>query len=348
MPVTQQRIMAILNYSKRLSNLQSRRYDRELNESIISKSFSTSGLPDNIKYFLESMKPIDKKYNDRTILAADRIMKHLEDGFGLHFGRAYRKQGSVPTRTNIKAHSDIDLLTIIDRYVYQDPSRPNTNPYTFSSPPDDIKLLRKQALEILRDIYDEVDDSNEKCITVFNKALWRKIDVVFCFWYNTEEYERTSNEYYRGIKFKASSLTPDYPFAHLYQVNQKGDATMDGARRAIRLLKTLKADSDNDLELLKGFQLTSVIHSMDNNLLYYRPGKDIDIAQAVSGHLNVIINNPDYRTSIQSPNGCEKPFGDSMIVKDLRLLKEDLDTLIEDASKEIRGSWSVKNALVTY
>lgn len=340
--------MAVLNYSQRLSNLQNRKFDRELNESLTSRSFSSRDIPDNIKYLLESMRPIDKKYNDKTILAAERVMNHLESKLNLHFQRAYRRQGSVQTKTNIKAHSDIDLLTIIDRYFYLSPQIPNLYPYTASSPSDDIKLLRSQSLEILKDIYDDVDNSNEKCISVFNKSLWRKIDIVFCFWYNTEEYNKAGNEHYRGVKFKAESINPDFPFAHLNNVNYKGDATADGSRRGIRLLKTLKADSEKELRLLKGFQLTTIVHSMENSLLYYNTGKDIDIAQAISSQLDIIINSSEYRNSISSPNGLEYPLSDYSIVAELESLKSDLDTLINDARGELSRSWVVKNALATY
>ncbi|TWF39618.1 hypothetical protein FHW36_10555 [Chitinophaga polysaccharea] len=340
--------MAVLNYTKRLSNLKDRRFDKELNELFASRSFSSNEIPDNLKYLLESMRPIDKKYNDRTVLAADRVMNHLEANLKLHFSRAYKRQGSVQTNTNIKVHSDVDLLTVIDKYHYIDPRLPNLNPYTASDPSSDIKDLRSMSYHTLNGIYDYVDNSNEKCISIFNKSLNRKVDVVFCFWYNSEEYQRTSNEHYRGIKFKASSIVADYPFAHLNNVNYKGDVTRDGARRGIRLLKTLKADSEPELNLLKGFQLTSIVYSMQDSLLYYTPGKDLDIAKAISSHVGYVIDNPLYRKGVKSPNGLEYPLSSDDIVPELRLLKSDLDTLTEDVQKELSTSWRVSGMLNSY
>ena len=69
-----QQDMAIQNYTQRLANLQSRKFDRELNESLISKSFSSTDIPDNVKYMVESMRPIDNKYNEKTIEAAKRAI----------------------------------------------------------------------------------------------------------------------------------------------------------------------------------------------------------------------------------------------------------------------------------
>lgn len=345
--------MATLDYSKRLINLQNRKFDRELNESLISKSFSSKDLPDNIKYMVESMRPIEQKYNSKTILAAERVQKHLQDGFQLHFNRAFRTQGSVKTSTNIKVHSDIDLLTIIDKYFYPEVS--NGNNYTDSNPDDDIKELRRQATKILKDTYGEVDDTHEKCVSIFNKSLNRKVDIVFGFWYNTQDYERTkgdiNNEYYRGIylyKFPNGPKELDYPFAHLHQVNSKGNNTSDGSRRAIRLLKTLRADSDSELKNLKSFQLTTVIHSIENNILSYSPGAEISIVKAISDEMNKLIQDPIYRKSIKSPNGTEKPLAKDEIVPEIKKIKEDLDILIEDSAKEILNSQVIRKAILTY
>lgn len=346
--------MAKLNYTNRLTNLQSRRFDKELNESLISKSFSSRDLPDNIKYMIESMRSIDKKYNDRTIEAANRVQKHLEGGYDLHFGLAYRTQGSVTTGTNIKVHSDFDLLNIINRYFY--PEKSNGTDYTASDPDNDIKELRKQAIKILKGIYDEVDDSGEKSISIYNKSLSRKVDVVFGFWYNSIKYEEnksTDGEYYRGIylyKFPNGprNSSPDYPFAHIHQVNYKGDTTSDGSRKGIRLLKTLRADCENELNKLKSFQITSLVHNIENQKLQYTTGNELAIAQSISQEMSEIISKPEYRKTIKSPNGTEYPFSNDEIIPDVKRLKEDLDALIEDSAKEILNSQVIKKAILNY
>lgn len=326
--------------------MQARKFDGQLNESQISKSFNTREIPENLKYLVEATRKIDSKYNAKTVEAANRVQKHLEDGLNLHFRRAYRTQGSVITSTNIKVHSDFDLLTIVDRYHYHAPSVPVKSLYTFSEPSDDIKNLRTQSAKILKGIYDEVDDSGEKCISIFNKSLGRKVDVVFGFWYNTEKYEETNDEYYRGIKFSTTG-TPDYPFAHLYNVNYKGDSTLDGSRKAIRLLKNLKADSESKIDLLKGFHCTSLIHSIEDSLLKHPYSSELSLAKATSTELGKLIDNAAYRRSVLSPNKRETPFLKDEFASDLQLIKEDLDELIVDCSKEI-GSSAIQKALLSY
>lgn len=341
--------MAIKNYSQRLLNLQNRKFDAELNESLLSRSFSSRDIPENVKYLIESMRPIDKKYNEKTLEAALRVQKHLESGFNLHFNRAYKTQGSVRTGTNIKVHSDFDLLVIVDRYHYPQKSDPN-NVYTYSDPNEDIIELRKQSVKILKGIYDEVDDSGEKSISIFNKSLNRKVDIVFCFWYHSEKFEATKDEHYKGIylfKFPTRTRILDYPFATISNVNYKGDATINGSRRGIRLLKTLKADSDVKI-CLSSFQLTTIVHSIENELVKYTAGQELKIAQAMSKEIQNLITDSIYRKSVKSPNGIENPMEKDETVAELRKLKSDLDSLIEDSAKEILSSEVIKRAILTY
>lgn len=345
--------MATLDYTKRLANLQNRKFDRELNESLFSKSFSAKDLPDNVKYMVESMRSIDQNYNNKTIEAAARVEKHLQDGYKLHFNRAFRTQGSVKTRTNIKVHSDIDLLTIIERYYY--PEISNGIKYTESVPEEDIRELRKQSTEILKAVYDDVDDKGEKSISIFNKSLNRKVDVVFCFWYHSQKYEETKNErtddYYKGIylyKFPNGPKELDYPFAHIFQVNSKGDTTSDGSRRGIRLLKNLRADCETELKLLKSFQLTTIVHSIENSSLVYSAGNEINIAKTMSNEMGKLIQDPMYRKNIKSPNGRETPLAKDETVPELLRLKQDLDTLIEDTVKELLSSQIIRKSILTY
>lgn len=338
--------MATLNYTQRLNNLQARRFDRDLNESLLSKSFSRSDIPQDIKYLVEAMMPIPKKSTDRTLEAAGRVQKHLENGFDLKFSRAYRTQGSVMSNTHFKA-SDFDFLTIIDQYHYTGPGVPIISPYP-GVPSNDIAELRKQAVKIMKATYDEVDDSHDKCISIFNKALNRKVDIVFAFWYNTQEFNTSNDEFHRGVKFKVGQAQADFPFAHIRMVNNKGNYTSDGSRRGIRLLKNLREDSDVKIEKLKSFHLTSIVHAIENSLLYFVPGSEIKIAQVISSEMGKLLNDPAYRKSIKSPNGIESPLADDGVVFDLKSLKSDLDMLIEDASKDLSKSDFLRKSILTY
>jgi hypothetical protein len=341
--------MANLNYTRRLENLANRRYDPLEQRVNLSESFSKSTLPENLKYLMESMLPISKKYNDITEQAATNVMTHLERALSLSFSRNYRKQGSVMTDTNIKLYSDIDLLSIISDYSFLAPALcPPQFPYQ-GVPESDIETLRKQSTAILKMQYDEVDDSGTKSISIFNKNLKRKVDVVFSFWYNTSEYESKNDEYYRGIylyDFSKKSKQLDYPFAHISAVNYKGDRTAGGSKRGVRLLKTLKADSETDIRL-SSFQLTTIAHTIDNSQLLYYPGQELTIAISLSNEVGKLIDNSTYRKGITSPNGTENPLTDDACIPCLRALKRDLDLLIQDCASEA-GNYFTKQQILRY
>ncbi|RYY91037.1 MAG: hypothetical protein EOO15_00415 [Chitinophagaceae bacterium] len=331
--------MPPLNYTRRLENLRDRRFDKELNESLLTKTFSAGTLPEDLRYLAESMQPIDQKYNQKTLTAAENVMNHLKKGLDLPFGLAYKYQGSVMTSTNIKTHSDIDLLTVINNYSYIQKT-PVPNPYE-GDPNSDIINLRTKALNLLKGIYVDVDDKGAKSITIVNKSLKRTVDIVPSFWYNSDKYYETNDEFYRGVHLfdfvKKHKLKADYPFAHIKNVQNRGNLTNDGFRKAVRLLKTLKADADSEVNI-SSFQITSLVYSMPAADVSYTPGAELTIAENVSKFITKMLDDQAFRNSIQNPNKTEYPFENSDTVPHLRSLREDLDQLIADCKSELKNA----------
>ena len=140
----------------------------------------------------------------------------------------------------------------------------------------------------------------------------------------------------------------DLPFATIHNVNSKGDATNDGSRRGIRLLKTLKADADEKWESLKSFQLMSIVHQIPDGHITYSAGRELAIAKAISSEIERLITYPEYRKGVQSPNGLENPFQNDSTVPDLKKLKADLDTVIFDSEEELDKVQLYKRALASY
>ena len=114
-----------------------------------------------------------------------------------------------------------------------------------------------------------------------------------------------------------------------------------GSRQGIPL-KTLRADSDTELKSIKSFQLTSIVHSISNDKLQYTAGSELNIAKAVSDEMKILLDEPAYRKAVKGPNGRECPLEKDETTSDIKRLKEDLDTLILDAGKEILTSPVVK------
>lgn len=333
-----------LNYARRLQNLQNRRFDPTIQKSILSESFSKLELPEDLKYLAESMMPIGNTYNEKTITAANNVKAHLDRDLQTGLSRAYRYQGSVMTNTNIKTYSDIDLLTIIDSYYYPEVHDPNN---VYSGDADsDINQLRKDCVKILESKYDEVDSTGSKSISIYNKNLKRKVDIIICYWYQSEKYKETQDEYYKGVFLYDFDLKKrikkDYPFAHIRQVDIKGNATNDGFRRGVRLLKNLKADSEDRITL-SSFQLTSIVFSMSDAGLQFSAGYELSIAENISSHLNKLISEPTYRFNVKSPTGIEYPLKDESVSEQLKELKKDLDQLIIDCKSDLRNNYFEKS-----
>lgn len=338
-----------ISYNRRMQNLRERRYDSELQKAILAESFSEK-IPDSIKYILESMQPIEDSYNKKTTEAARRVEELISKNLTTPFKVEFRRQGSTVSNTNIKTYSDIDLLALIGSYHYVQEPLKIVSPYTGDAFAD-IKELRRQIVNILTNTYDEVDSSGSKSIKLVNKGLKRSVDVVPAFWLNIAKYEETWQEYWRGVHLfdfkKSERLKADFPFAHIEQVNDKGNATSDASKKAIRLLKTLKADAESEVKI-SSFQLTSIAHSIENARYNVPAMSGLDIGLLISEHLGHLLNNPDVRRNVKSPTNVENPLSEESVVPPMRQLKSELDQILVDCSKEINQYTNLKETVKRY
>lgn len=326
------------NYTQRLEKLKKRRLDEQLQKAVLTESFSDLRISESVKYALESMSPIDPEYTKNTYIASENIRTNLTKGLitkGLKV--EYRHQGSVETNTHIKIHSDIDILVFTEKYHSMEP--PLTPKYPYQGDPlADLKELRQESFNILSSIYYQVDNSKAKSIQVFPTKPKRKVDVVPANWVNTQEYNNTSIEKYRGVHIydkENHSRQKDFPFLHIANVKTKDTSVLGGLAKLVRLLKTLKVDADYEINL-SSFEITSIVYGMDNSSLIKSNQQQLLLLNEGSKQLNKIITDKSYRENLMSPNGKEKVFGtsESKIVE-LKKLKLELDELIEDITEEL-------------
>ena len=327
------------NYTLRLEKLKKRRLDNQLQKAVLSESFSDIKISESVKYALESMSPIDQSYTKNTYLASENIKNNLIKGLndkGLFV--EFRHQGSVETDTHIKLHSDIDLLVFTEKFYSMElPLIPSSR--YLGDPLEDLKELRQECYNVLYSTYDQVENSKAKSIQVFPTNPKRKVDVVPANWVNTQDYQTTSNEKYRGIHLydkENHSRQKDYPFMHIVNVKAKNNLVSGGFAKLVRLLKTLKVDSDNEIKL-SSFEITSIVFAMDNNLLIKPKYQELLLLNEGSKQLDKVIINKVYRESLMSPNSKENVFGTSEAkVIEIKKLKLELDELIEDITEELR------------
>ncbi|MCI0557164.1 MAG: hypothetical protein MN733_01620, partial [Nitrososphaera sp.] len=82
----------------------------------------------------------DPDYTNNTIEERNRVEKQLADGYtGACLGIAFDYQGSVTNDTHIRAHSDVDLLTVERRFCVIEP--PNVPQVIYQGDPSLRKRL---------------------------------------------------------------------------------------------------------------------------------------------------------------------------------------------------------------
>jgi hypothetical protein len=329
------------DYSKRLENLRNRRYDGLLQKAILTESFAKTKLGDSSKYVLESMRQIDPEYTKNTFKASENIQGNLKDGLQKEkIEVTFRHQGSIETNTHIELHSDIDILTITEKFFSLEPPQVPTFPYE-GDPLKDLLDLRNKSFTILNGIYDQIDNSNSKSIKVFPTNPKRKVDVVFSNWYNSNDYNRLKNEVYRGVRIydkDAHTRKLDFPFLNAAAINNKDLQVQGNLKKLIRLLKTVKADAEYEINL-SSFEISSCLYNIPNQDLYLLEEFQLRLLPIASQQLNNLITDDNYRQNLLSPNGKETVFKNSENkVLELKKLKREIDELVEDLKEELLKS----------
>ncbi len=220
------------NYKKRIENLRTRRQDDLTKSILVSAAFNKTTYSETIRYVYEAMQEIDPDYTKRTYEACEKLKVHLTPGLAeAGINLTYDYQGSVPNNIHIKLYSDIDMLAINTEFeTLQLPQVP-ANPYQ-GDPVKELKKMRQKSHQILDTVYTActIDNTHSKALRISGGSLQRQIDIVFCNYYNSNEYTRTKNNYYRGINIldrDNDQRILNYPFAHIYNINQK-DQRVDG------------------------------------------------------------------------------------------------------------------------
>ena len=149
--------MYTIDYSTRLSRLKNRRTDVSIilksieqrdQYKYLTESYEQLVENDLYKYVVGAMKPVDDIYTKNTYKEGERIKNQLDKIKTPLLGFDYRYQGSVTNNTHIKAHSDIDVLVIIDKFTTIESPQVVTNPYR-GNPVDDLVELRELCFEHL-------------------------------------------------------------------------------------------------------------------------------------------------------------------------------------------------------
>lgn len=325
----------------RLERLNLRRTDDSVTEAkLFNEAYRSISQSDSVKYVIGSMQPIDPEYTSNTYKQAERVRSQLENR--LADTCEYKYQGSVTNDTHIKAKSDIDLLVIIVKFFTVENPQVPKYPYT-GDPLKDLMSLRREAEDALENAFPQadVDKSGGKSISISGGSLTRKVDIVPSNWYNTNKYVETGNDVYRGVQIlDKSTLTrlANTPFLHNAWIDSKDGNTIGGMRKACRLMKSLKYDSENiDLS---SYDIVSIAFNMTDATLSHPRGSELLILSSCLDFCRQLQSSSVFRDSIEVPDRHRKIFCEGhATLSGLNQLTEELEKLANDVLKENQRSF---------
>lgn len=335
----------------RLEKLGARRIDPSLfTAKLLNESWRSIQQSESVRYVIGAMQPIDPDYTSNTFLQGERVKNQLEKA--LNPACEYKYQGSTTNDTHIKAASDIDLLVITGKYHGLEPPQVPVNPYK-GDPIQDLTTLRSDAEKLLRSAFHAatIDATGSKSISLVGGSLTRKVDVVPANWHNTVKFAETGHDFYRGVEIfdsHAKRRIANTPFLHNQWIEYQDGQTQGGLRKAARLLKSLKYDSESiDLS---SYDLVSIAFNIPAASINVPKGNELQILNACHEYVTALSQDQSLRESINVPDGHRKVFAAGYATaKGLEQLKSELDKLSMDVLRENQRSFrKLAEARVAY
>lgn len=327
----------------RYDNLKNRRaYPKR--PAYLSEAYESLQENEDVRYLLGSMEPLDAEYTRDSLVEAERVYKYFEDF------STVRLQGSIKTNTHIRYHSDIDILTIHTGFTTWANGGPSTLPNYQGDPVTELKNLRAKAKGSVAASFPAVKiEEKDRALRLTGGSLKRQMDVVAANWYNTHAYIQSNLERDRGVQVldvRTNGRILNLPFLHEHYLNQKIIATNDGAGRAIRLLKNLKADASSNIAI-SSYDISALIWNQDDYRLPGSIGSSLQLAHNTERFLWELIQTGSRLDALMVPNGTRRiidPEGTDLNA--IRMLWHQLYQLLENiksAGKALERSYLIEN-----
>ncbi len=338
---------------RRMAKLRSRRLPIEKQASVLAEAYEMTSEKGATKYLIGAMQSIDVEYTENTIGEADRVKENLRSGLDrMGLAPDFRYQGSVTSDTHIKVYSDIDLLVLDNRFFSLEPPQIAEFPY-HGNPLDDLAELRAESTDIVANRFPQVDiDNGDKSIALTGGSLSRKVDVVIGNWWDTNDYARTGNPVHRGVMIfdrSRKARVKNKPFLHNELLNQKDLRTNGGLRKVIRLLKSVRYDADQEVDL-SSYDIAAIAYNTPDSLLNGCKGNEVQLAGQCFSFLSYLLASPNERNKLNVPNGMRSVFCDEGASEGgLRSLTRELGSLLLDIKSELEKTFrTLEAAKVSY
>jgi predicted nucleotidyltransferase len=324
-----------------------------------SDELSTISYSEVLTYVRLAMKGVEPEYTQKSRDAGEKVKEHLSKGLN---GVSFKYQGSVMTDTHIKGYSDIDLLTICEKFYQYDAARVkqilesveerakhyqtsldklqkevNLSFYSGNSL-EDLKGIRADSEKILSDVYSTCDLTKPKAIKIKNHSLNREVDVVIANWYDDVTSIINDKGEYRGIqvynKDSHAKEKADFPFLSIKRINDRGSETNGRLKRMIRFLKNCKANSDHDIDL-SSFDINAICY--DIKVSEYESLSFYELVPVIYNQIKAICTNQAKAYSIVSVDDREWIFrNNNSKLENLKKLMAEVEGIFLDLKSTIR------------
>jgi len=330
---------------------------------VFQKSFSdelsTISYSEVLTYIRLAMKGVEPAYTQKSKDAGERVKEHLASVLP---NVVFKYQGSVMTDTHIKGYSDIDLLTICDKFYQYD--APNViqvlntpdkrsqyfqwsidklqhevnNPSYTGNSLEDLKTLRIESERILSAIYSICDMKKPKAIRIKNLSLNREVDVTIANWYDDISSIINDKGDYRGIQVYNKEFNSreraDFPFLSIKRINDRGSETNGRIKRMIRFLKNCRENSDHTIDL-SSFDINAICYNIDiskySSLSFY------ELVPVIYNQLKSLYTDKNHFDNVISVDGREYIFrGTTNKISNLKLLLAEVEGIYLDLKTTIR------------
>lgn len=346
--------------NQRLSDLKNRRSGARYTQdgfTVLAKSlnekFESRSNGQWAKYALGIMEEVDPAYTANSVAEGERVKNQITKGVTTDVKFEY--QGSVPLNVHIRGVSDIDILVLLTHFLTVDinGSRANSSDYyDWTGPSGNVQLanLRSELETTLKAAFPaaEVDTSGDKAIGLSSGSLSRKVDVVPSHWHDTAMYQSTKNKKYREVKiFQKATVTTftNRPFMHIDEVNNKDSRTIGGAKKVIRMLKNLKADSDRSQEILvNSYEIAGLVCHFDDASIAVPAYNELALVAAAKVQLQRFIDNKHWTMALDTPDGIRKIIDSEEKFNSLKLLQSEVNELAKNLAIELTSRYWIDDA----
>lgn len=297
----------------------------------------------NLQYALVSMQEVDAQYTAISYREAERVAKQIDLGLQRR-GKSVsiELQGSLPLNVHLRRVSDVDMLVWPQSYFIYDSNGSAAHTYAPSSSNivTEIVTLRAECYSVITSSFPaaKVDDSGAKCVTVTEGSLLRDIDVVPSVLYKTAEYQRTSSDADRGVNIfdkKAIEIITNYPFKVRSLINEKEARTGGGCKKAIRLLKNMKEDSDTAIAL-SSFDIMSLVYAMQDSALVTSSYYEGKIVASLQDWFYTLSQDEARLRALATVDGSRKIVQSAAAVTAVAQMSSELNTLVLRIAQELQ------------